>query len=371
MGSRPQAAPPRGVIFTVGSRWTVRHIDGMQMIVAGAGAWGTAVAVQAGCAGQTVTLVPRRLELAMELAEVRENRAYLPGVRLPESLQVGHAWAALLLDADAILLACPSVGLRPLVAEIRAAGEASGRPAPRAFLSLCKGLEASTSLLPSEVVRDELGAWGANCLIGSLSGPSHAEEVARGLPTALVLGWQPVAGDCEVGAALARDLQSALSCRSLRIYTVADLRGVELGGCLKNVYAIAAGICDGLKVGDNAKAALLTRAMAEMTRLGVALGGKPETFAGLSGFGDVVATAFGAWSRNRRFGEQVATGGDVAALAALGTVEGYRTAAGFARLAAERELRAPILEQVAAVIAGKRSPQEAMLALMTRDLREE
>jgi len=328
------------------------------------------MAVQASASGQTVTLVPRRLETAMALAEERENRAYLPGVHLPESLQIGHAWPALLLEADVILLACPSAGLRPLVAEIRAAGESSGRKAPRAFLSLCKGLEVGTNLLPGDVVRAEAGSWGAGALVGALSGPSYAAEVASGLPTALVLGWEAGEGDGS-GAGLARELQVALAGQSLRIYTVGDRRGVELGGCLKNVYAIAAGVCDGLRVGDNAKAALLTRAAAEMTRLGVALGGKPETFAGLSGFGDLVATAFGSWSRNRRFGEQVATGGDVAGLAAAGTVEGYRTAAGFARLAAEQGLRAPILEQMAEVLAGGRTPVEAMRALMSRDLREE
>ena len=343
---------------------------GMNVIVAGAGAWGTAMAVVASRAGQTVTLVPRGLETAMALAEGRENTAYLPGVALPESLQIGFAWPAVLLEAEVVMLGCPSAGLRGLVETIRTAGEQSGREAPPVFLTLCKGLEAGTDLLPGDVVREALGAWGAGAMIGALSGPSHADEVAKGLPTALVLGWEPGATEGD-GTDLARRVQAAFSGATLRVYTVNDRRGVELGGCLKNVYAIAAGVCDGLHVGDNAKAALLTRALAEMTRLGVVLGGRPETFAGLSGFGDLIATSFGPWSRNRTFGQQLAQGGEAAALAAASTVEGYRTTAGFARLASAHALRAPILEQIADLLAGRQTPPQAMRALMSRDLREE
>jgi len=328
------------------------------------------MAVVACRAGQTVTLVPRGLETAMALAESRENTAYLPGVRLPDSLQIGHAWPAVLLEAEVVMLGCPSAGLRGLVSEIRSAGEQSGRSAPPVFLTLCKGLEVGTDLLPGEVVREALGGWGAGAMIGALSGPSHAAEVARGLPTALVLGWESGASEAD-GTELARRVQTAFSSATLRVYTVDDRRGVELGGCLKNVYAIAAGVCDGLHVGDNAKAALLTRALAEMTRLGVALGGRPETFAGLSGFGDLIATSFGPWSRNRTFGQQLAQGGDAATLAAASTVEGYRTTAGFAHLASVHAWRAPILEQIAALLAGLKTPPEAMRALMSRDLRAE
>lgn len=170
-----------------------------------------------------------------------------------------------------------------------------------------------------------------------------------------------------------QDYQAAISGRTLRIYTSDDLAGVEFGGCLKNIYAIAAGCCDGLKLGDNTKAALLTRALAEMVRVGAALGARPETFYGLSGFGDLVATCYGEWSRNREFGQRIGEGRSVADLLAnrKTVVEGYKTTESFAGLCAERAIEAPILREVQAILYEGKKPAAAIAALMTRELKRE
>jgi glycerol-3-phosphate dehydrogenase (NAD(P)+) len=205
-----------------------------------------------------------------------------------------------------------------------------------------------------------------NAVIGSLTGPTNALGVARGDPSAMVLAASRPADDL-------RELQGAMSGPTLRIYTSDDLAGVEFGGCLKNIYAIAAGCSDGLKLGDNTKAALLTRALAEMVRVGVALGARAETFYGLSGFGDLVATCYGGWSRNREFGQHVGEGHSVADLISnrKTVVEGYETTQSFAGLCASRRIDAPILREMHAVLAGQKKPADALAALMTRELKRE
>jgi glycerol-3-phosphate dehydrogenase (NAD(P)+) len=332
----------------------------MNCVIFGAGGWGTAMAIHLARQGQTVTLVPRRVEQALALATSRENADYLPGRRLDDSIQIGLEPLPALMDADLVFLACPSKGLPELLAMIGPAVRASGA---KMAISLCKGLDLKTLRRPSELMAEAFGPLP----VGALSGPSNADEVAAGLPTALVLA----AG---ADASLLKEVQAAVSGPTLRAYTSNDLVGVEIGGTLKNVYALGAGLCDGLGLGSNAKAALLTRSLQEMTRLGVALGARPETFLGLGGVGDLMATAHGAWSRNRALGEQVAKDprGTLAALAhRKEAVEGHRAAEALVRLAARKALDAPILSCLHAILYQGLDPRDGVVALMTRDLRAE
>lgn len=332
----------------------------MNFVIVGAGAWGTAFAVHLSRLNHTVTLVPRRFEQALAVASTRENADYLPGVKLPLSIQVGHELAPVLMEADVIILACPSQALRETCVRIKAnLGLATQL---KLVVSLAKGLELGTHLRPSEVIAAVLPEVAA----GSLTGPTNAGEVAAGRPAAMVLAAT------RAGAFLA-EVQAAVSGPTLRVYLGDDVAGVEFGGCLKNVYAIAAGCCDGLKLGDNAKAALLTRALAEMVRVGVALGAKAETFYGLGGFGDLVATCNGAWSRNRTFGQRLGEGAKAAELiaASKSVVEGYRTAESFNGLCAERGIDAPILAETHRILYEGKPPAEALQALMTRGLKRE
>jgi glycerol-3-phosphate dehydrogenase (NAD(P)+) len=333
----------------------------MKFTIIGAGAWGTAVAMHLARKGETVTLVPRRLEQAQALAATRENTDYLPGVALPPEVTVSHDLAAALNEVDFVLLACPSQALRETAERVRSK---LGNARPQMVVSLAKGLESGTYLRPSEVIAATLKEFSA----GTLTGPTNAAEVARGLPAAMVLGAPE-----GMSSAAVKTLQAALSSATLRVYTSDDLAGVEYGGSLKNIYAIAAGCCDGLKLGDNSRAALLTRALAEMVRVGVALGAKPETFYGLSGFGDLVATCHGAWSRNREFGYEIGAGKSVAALMAhrKTVVEGYKTTQSFHGLCLERKIDAPIMREMHGILFENQAPANAINALMTRSLKRE
>lgn len=331
----------------------------MNFAVVGAGAWGTAFAVHLARLGQRVTLVPRRPEHAVALQATRENPEYLPGIALPFELRVAQRWEEGLADAAVVFLACPTQSLRETAARARAAfGPGRGG----LVVSLAKGLELGSYLRPSEVIA---GVW-PECSAGVLTGPTNAGEVARGLPAAMVLAS---ARPSEDRAAV----QAAISGPALRVYTSDDVAGAEFGGALKNIYAIAAGCCDGLGLGDNAKSALLTRALAEMVRVGTALGARMETFYGLSGFGDLVATAHGDWSRNRQFGRKMGEGAEVQELLAnrRTVVEGYQTTRAFAELCAERKIDAPILAQVRAMLFAGQRPADALSALMMRGLKEE
>jgi glycerol-3-phosphate dehydrogenase (NAD(P)+) len=332
----------------------------IKFVVIGAGAWGTATAIHLAKRGQATTLVTRRAEHAAAVNAARENVDYLADIGLPASLVVTADLAAAMIDTDVVLIACPSQSLRTWCDQLRAALPVESRL--KLFLSLVKGLEVDTLLRPSEVMMQALP--GVNC--GTLTGPTNAAEVARGLPAAMVMA-----------AAHQNDfvtkVQAAMSGPTLRIYTSDDLAGAEFGGSLKNIYAIAAGLCDGLKLGDNSKAALLTRAVSEMLRVGVALGAKPETFYGLSGFGDLVATSHGEWSRNREFGEKIGAGNSVESLLAgrKTVVEGHRTAAAMHDLCERKGITAPILAEVYAILYQGKKPADALLALMTRELKRE
>ena len=330
----------------------------MNFAVIGAGAWGTAFALHLARAGHGVTLVPRREAQAAAIIEARENRDYLAGVALPFEVRVTADAAAALAEADVVLLACPAQSLRETCGRLHALG--SGRV--RLIVSLAKGLELGTHLRPTEVIAEKF----SSVLVGALTGPTNAREVALAQPSAMVLA-------ASRPDAFVQEVQAALSGATMRVYTSDDLAGIEYGGCLKNIYAIAAGCCEGLKLGDNTKAAMLTRALAEMVRVGVTLGAKPETFYGLSGFGDLVATCHGAWSRNRAFGVQLGEGRRVAELLAhrKTVVEGYQTTASFAELCAQKKIDAPILAEVRAILFADKSPAVAVNALMTRGLKRE
>ena len=332
----------------------------MNCCILGAGAWGTAMALHLDRCGHAVTLVPRRMEHALELSSSRLNEAYLPGHRLPHRIQIGCELTPVLMEAEVVFLACQSKALRPLCESIRETLADAWQL--QLFVVLCKGLELESFKTPVEVVGEVL----PDHACGALSGPSFAGEVAAGRPTAVVFA-------APTGFAAAERYQRAFSNETFRAYRSDDVRGTELGGSLKNIYAIAAGLCDGLRLGDNAKASLLTRSLNEMVRLGVALGGRGETFYGLSGFGDLVATCSGGASRNRNFGQRIAEGESAEAILAgqQAVVEGHRATACLRALCVERGIEAPILEQIHGILYEALAPRRALGILMRRDLKEE
>jgi glycerol-3-phosphate dehydrogenase (NAD(P)+) len=332
----------------------------LHFAVVGAGAWGTAVASHLARRGQRTTLVARRSEHAVTMQLARENHDYLPGLKLPDSLAVTSDLRAGLLEAEVALIASPSHALREWSERMHRELDGAGRL--QLFISLVKGLEVGTQLRPSEIMTAVFP--GLN--VATLTGPTNAGELAQGLPAAMVLAAaQP--------GPFVDQVQAAMSGPTLRLYTSDDLAGAEYGASLKNIYAIAGGLCDGLRLGDNAKAALVTRALAEMVRVGETLGAKKETFYGLSGFGDLVATCHGAWSRNREFGEKIGAGQTVAELLAgrRTVVEGYRTTQALHELCRQKGITAPILGEMHAILYEGKQPRDALMALMTRELKRE
>jgi glycerol-3-phosphate dehydrogenase (NAD(P)+) len=326
--------------------------------ILGAGGWGTALAAMLGLHGRESVLWARRPEIAAELQQTRENRAYLPGVRLPGAVRVTSDLQAALEGHDWALLTVPSVGIPELLAQL-----------PRSLgVVLCaKGLAPDGDRL-SELART-LG-FGR---VAVLSGPNHAEEIGLGLPAATV--------SASPDAALATAVQRGLMTPTLRVYTSGDLIGVELGGVLKNVIALAAGLIDGLDLGDNAKAALITRGLLEMGRYLASQGADADTVYGLSGLGDLVATAGSRHSRNRAAGEAIGRGmqpvqggkPDKGGKPDSGrkVVEGIRTAGLLSAWAEAHGHDLPIVRAVARVVAGEWSPQQGVQALMGRQAREE
>ena len=326
----------------------------MRIAILGAGAWGTALAL-AFAPRHAIALWTLEPEHAAAMLAMRENKRFLPGHALPPDIAIGADIAATLQDADLAVIATPVAGLRPTL-------EALGRHAPGLpFVWVCKGLEAESGLLPHQVVDATL--HDARC--GVLTGPSFAEEVARGQPTAVTLAARD--------AAFAREWAQVLHAPRLRIYANDDLVGAEVGGAVKNVLAIATGICDGLGLGLNARAALLTRGLAEITRFGVALGAKRETFMGLAGLGDLILTCTGDLSRNRRVGLALAAGKPLAVIAReLGHVaEGVPTTREVARRAVLLRIDMPITAAVCDILEGRIGPAEVVDRLMNRDQKAE
>jgi len=330
----------------------------MKIAVMGAGAWGTAIAMAAAARGHEVLLWARDAVQAFAMQRERRNARYLPEVALPSALQVsGDERAALAHGLGGLtILATPMAALRERLAALP-----DGRP----VLWLSKGFESGTGALGHEVAREVALGMAHGSPSGVLSGPSFALEVARGQPTALVAA--------SADAALAAAAVQALHGETLRVYSSGDIVGVEVGGAVKNVLAIAVGALDGMQLGLNARAALITRGLAEMTRLGVALGAQPATFMGLSGLGDLVLTATGDLSRNRRVGMQLAAGRTLAdALAALGHVaEGVSTAPMVLARAQRLGVEMPITAAVVDLLEGRLTVREALARLMSRDARAE
>ena len=325
----------------------------MRIAVLGAGAWGTALAL-AFAARHEVVLWSHVAAEIEALRVDRENRQFLPGFSLPAAITIEGDLGRATAHADLALIATPLAGLRSTVTALAAA-------TPQLpFLWVCKGLEAGTGLLPHQVVAE---VSQATC--GVLTGPSFAAEVAQGLPTAMTLA--------SADAGFAAFMAQALHGNHLRIYANDDVVGAEVGGAVKNVLAIATGICDGLGLGANARAALITRGLAEITRFGEALGARRETLMGLTGVGDLILTCTGDLSRNRRVGLGLASGQSLdQVIAALGHVaEGVPAAREVAKRAASLGIDMPITNAVCAVLDGKLAAAAAVAQLMNRDPRAE
>ena len=323
------------------------------LVVLGAGGWGTAMALVARAGGYRVRLWARRPEAAAALKRDGENRAYLPGVKLPGELEIASD-AAAIEGADRLVCAVPTQHVRATLGPVRSRIR-RGTP----VLSLSKGIEIGTLARPSEILESVLDAP----KVTVLSGPSHAEEVARGLPTVVVAASRDEAE--------ARRWQESLSSTSLRLYTGDDPVGAEFGGALKNVIAIAAGLADGLGLGDNAKAALVTRGIVEMARFGMTHGARPGTFFGLAGIGDLCTTCYSPHSRNRHVGEEIGRGKKLEAILSemKMVAEGvWTTRALFGPESEARGIPMPIAEQVHAVLFEGQDPRRAVSELMRREL---
>jgi glycerol-3-phosphate dehydrogenase (NAD(P)+) len=328
-----------------------------RIAVLGAGAWGTALAISlARRGGHQLCLWAHSPELAEQLNEMGENLSYLPGFILPADIHVTSDLPGSIFEADILLCVTPSQHLRGVISNI-----APMLTKDQVIVSASKGIEQKTFLRMTQVIASITGNAS-----GVLSGPSFAQEVAAGSPTALVAASHFP----QVAHTIQRDFTSP----SLRVYTNDDVAGVELGGSLKNVIALAAGVATGLNLGHNASAALITRGIAEMTRLAVACGGRRQTLAGLSGVGDLVLTCTGSLSRNRTVGIELGRGRQLAEIIAglNGKVaEGVRSTAAALGLAARYDVEMPITEQMDAILHHNKSPKEAIRELMARPGRDE
>lgn len=322
----------------------------MKFAVIGAGGWGTALARLLARKGHSVKLWARHPQFALELDQARENKRYLPGVMLPrENLTITSSLPEAM--ADVFVLAVPSFAVREAAQRLKAVGHR-----PHAWINLAKGLERGSLLTMSTLLKQELG----DAKIFTLSGPSHAEEVGRDAPTSVVLAG----ADLQLG----QELQRAFMTERFRVYLSDDLLGVEYGGTVKNVIALAAGIAEGLGYGDNAKGALIARGLAEIVRLGVKLGARRETFFGLAGLGDLVATCTSQHSRNRHVGYRLGRGEPLEQILASMTMvaEGVYATQAVRDLARKHQVEVPITEAVYTVLYAQADPLSQLNALMTR-----
>lgn len=328
----------------------------VNVAILGDGAWGTAISMVLLSSGHNVKMWshdPRYLEL---MAKVRQNRLYLPGIDIPDTLQFEPDAANAVKWADLVVAATPSKYLRAVLARCEGALDPE-----KPVLSLTKGFDGDSLMRPSELIVECLGAKH----VAALSGPSHAEEVARRLPASVVVA------SSELG--LARKIQKIVTNSRFRVYASRDITGVEIAGALKNIIALAAGLLQGMNLGDNALSALATRGLVEMMRLGMSLGAEPATFSGLAGMGDLITTCISAHSRNRRVGRMLAEGKALDAI--LGDMNGIPESVTTTRLALElakkHHVEMPITEQVAAVLWKGKPPEQALDELMTRARKDE
>lgn len=320
--------------------------------VVGAGSWGTALALVLEKNGHQVTLWSSREAKAKELQELRENTDKLPGVKIPESIEITADMETAVKDKELVVLGVPSLYIR----------STSAKMAPfvhdgQIIVNVSKGIEESTLYTMTDIIVEEV----PNADVAVLSGPSHAEEVSRHIPTTVVAGAK--------SRKTAEKIQSIFMNEAFRVYTSPDMLGIEVGGALKNVIALAAGITDGLGFGDNTKAALITRGIAEMSRLGVAMGGYQETFSGLAGMGDLIVTCASKHSRNRKAGYLIGKGYKMqeAMDEVKMVVEGVHSAKAALKLAEKYYVRMPIIEQVNQVLFEGKSCEEGVRELMLRN----
>jgi glycerol-3-phosphate dehydrogenase (NAD(P)+) len=326
--------------------------------VLGAGSWGMAVANLLASEGNDVALWMHAPTTPADLPQTREDKSRLPGVKIHHSINLTDNLKIAADHSDIIFIAVPAQHVRKLCEQLTETGKTIG-----ILVTLAKGIEVASLQRVSEVARDVLGVGVENVI--AVSGPSHAEEVARNMPTSVVAAGQSPEAVITV--------QRLLSTPLFRVYTSDDLIGVELGGALKNPIAVAAGMLYGLKLGDNTMGALLTRGLAEITRLGLRMGARTETFAGLSGLGDLVTTCVSQHSRNRYVGERIGRGEKLVDILASMTMvaEGVETTRAAVRLAEKFKVEMPITQQVHKVLFENKPPTEALSELMTRELKRE
>ena len=324
--------------------------------VVGAGSWGTALAMLLCNNGHDTMLWSHREEQAEELRTARENKAKLPGVKIPEEIHVTSDLSEALIDKDVIVMAVPSVAVRTTAKKM-----SSHIRYGQVIVNVAKGIEEGSLMTLTDMIEEEI----PNCQACVLSGPSHAEEVSRGLPTTCVVSARK--------KETAEYLQGLFMSPVFRVYTTPDMLGVELGGALKNVIALAAGMADGLGYGDNTKAALITRGIAEIARLGIKMGGIPETFYGLTGIGDLIVTCASVHSRNRKAGYLIGQGKSMQeAMDEVGMiVEGVYSAKAAIRLAQKYQVELPIIEQVNKILFEDKKAADALNDLMLRDPKTE
>ncbi|HKI77400.1 MAG TPA: NAD(P)H-dependent glycerol-3-phosphate dehydrogenase [Ignavibacteriaceae bacterium] len=331
----------------------------MKISVLGAGGWGTTLAVLLHYNGHNVTLWEYKKNYSKTLLKTRINDRYLPGLKIPKEILITHDLEESTFDKNMIVLAVPAQFLRSVIKKV-----APGNIKNSILVSVSKGIEITSLMTMSQMLHDEIPSISSD-QVGVLSGPSHAEEVSKRIPTAVVAASS--------NEETTKSIQAAFITSYFRVYGSTDILGVELGGAFKNVIAIGAGIIDGAKFGDNTKAAIMTRGIAEISRLGIALGSQPETFAGLSGMGDLIVTCMSRHSRNRFVGEQIGGGKKLkTVLKSMQMVaEGVGTSKSASQLAKKHKVEVPITTEVYRILFEDKDPVKATTDLMTRDMKME
>ena len=331
----------------------------MKISVLGAGGWGTTLAILLHYNGHNVTLWEYKKSYARELIKKRINSFYLPGIKIPKEILITHDIEEASDDKNLIVLAVPSQFLRGVVNKINFKFIEDS-----ILVSVAKGIENKSLMTMSQMLKDVFPSINKN-QIGVISGPSHAEEVSQRIPTAVVAA--------SVDVETSKAIQAAFMTSYFRVYASTDILGVELGGAFKNIIAIGAGIIDGAGFGDNTKAAIMTRGVAEISRLGLAMGARPETFAGLSGMGDLIVTCMSRHSRNRFVGEQIGKGKKLKQIldSMEQVAEGVETTRSAKQLAVKTKIETPITNEVYKILFEDKDPVKATTDLMTRDMKSE